>query len=378
MKKFLSAIFPLLVIVGLCAAVYFNQAYVKRQVVKVKGMYYVFQGDEAFRNHNMGEAIKLYNNGLKLFPGHYSAWYNLGNIYVAYEDYYSALYAYSQAFKYNPKLVTARMNYGIVASKKLGDFDTSIDQYNKILKIKRKLISIPYIFDNKASYKENKAIAYYNMGLTYRLKSLYSNDNWELQRKYLAQAIQAYKKSLEIDSNRYDTWFNLGLAYHISDNYLEAGRCYCQAIHMQPLSYEAHFNLAVLLRRMRHYKESYEEIEKAATLITALDGNSAAQQYVAIVMNDITKNLYQNNEYRASLTDMLNSEKSKIHEEMSEKDLRAKETKKDKDKDSVTSQKYVLVNGKPVLTKNLDKKILKTYGSCSSMEYFAYDENYNY
>ena len=367
MKKFLSAIFPIIVIACLCAAIYFNQSFVKSQIVKVRGIYYVFLGDEAFRNNKMSEAIKLYNKGLELYPAHYSAWYNLGNIYVAYEDYYSALYAYSQAFKNNPKLITARMNYGIVATKKLGDFDVSIEQYNKILKTKKKLISIPYIFDNKSSYKENRAIAYYNRGLTYRLKSLYSNDNWELQRRYLSQAIQSYKKSLEIDSNRYDTWFNLGLAYQISDNYLEAGKCYCRAIKIQPFSYEAHFNLAVLLRRMRHYKESYDEIEKAATLITALDGDSAAWQYIAIVMNDITKNLYQNSEYTESLNNMIKDEKAKISAE-------SQKSKKNKEE---AFKKYVYVDGKPVLTKKMDRQILQTYGACSSIDYFSYDD-YDY
>ena len=373
MKKFFSAIFTLLVIAGLVAAIYFNQSYIKNQTLKVKGIYYVFQGDEAYRHHKMGDAIKLYNKGLSLYPAHYSAWYNLGNIYVAYEDYYSALYAYSQAFKYNPKLITARMNYGIVATKKLGDFDTSIDQYKKILKIKKKLIYIPYIFNNRSSYKENKAIAYYNMGLTYRLKSLYSNDNWELQRRYLAQAIEAYKKSLEIDSSRYDTWFNLGLAYHVSDNYLEAGRCYCQAIRMQPFSYEAHFNLAVLLRRMRHYQESYEEIDKAATLITALDGNTAAQQYSAIVMNDITKNLYENNEYKNNLNKIIKDEKSNLNLQY-DKENNSKQ-KKDK---KISSPKTIIINNKPVSTKSIDKKMFDTYASCNSMDYFSYDEDYKY
>jgi tetratricopeptide (TPR) repeat protein len=206
------------------------------------------------------------------------------------------------------------------------------------------------------------------------LKSLYSNDNWELQRKYLAQAIQAYKKSLEIDSNRYDTWFNLGLAYHISDNYLEAGRCYCQAIHMQPLSYEAHFNLAVLLRRMRHYKESYEEIEKAATLITALDGNSAAQQYVAIVMNDIMRTMYGSEEYRKQLKTFLNEEKSKTAEHIKTK-AKAKETKEDKEKGTVTTESVNLVNGRVVVTEELDKAILKNFGKCPAMKLFTHDDD---
>ncbi len=365
MKKLLKALFPIVVIALIAVAIYFNQSFIKAQYRKAQGVFYVFQGDEAFRRMDMIGAIKKYKKGLNLYPKHYSAWYNLGNIYVAYEDYYSALYAYSQAFKYNPKLMTARMNYGIVASSKLGDFDNSIEQYKEIIKTERKLISIPTIFDNKYSTKENKAIAYYNMGLSYRMKSLYAGDDWEKQRRFLSEAIRSYQKSLKISPKRYDTWFNLGFAYQISDNYLEAGRCYCQAIKLQPLSYEAHFNLAVLLRRMRHYKESYDEIEKASILVTALEDTPAAQQYVAIVMNDITKNLYQNEHYRTQLKDTLASEKAQTEEHIEKE-------QKDKAKKGFFSKK------KKAKTKKDKKKeedaLLRNFGVCPSMEYFTYSD----
>ncbi len=374
MKKLLSALFSLFVLAGICVAVYFNQQFVKVQADKVRGMYYVYKGDKAYSHMKMQHAIGFYNKGLKLYPGHYGAWYNLGNIYVAYEDYYSALYAYSQAFKYNPRMMIARMNYGIVASEKLGDFDSALKQYDEIIKTKRKLLKIPYVYNNRISYKENKAIAYYNKGHTYRMKSLYSNDDWEIQRKYLAKAIQEYKKSLEISPNSYDTLFNLGLAYHISGNYDEAGKCYCKAIGSAPMNYEAHYNLAILLRKLGHYKEAYEEIDKAATLITALDENSATQNYVAIVMNDIMRNVYYNEEYKAYLRTILEEEKSKTKKHMAkkDKDIAAKE---DKDKDSITSVGINFVNGKIVATEELDKAMLENFGKCSAMHYFEPEDD---
>lgn len=375
MKKLLSALFSLFVLGAISVAVYFNQQFVKIQADKVRGMYYVYKGDKAYSHLKLQKAIGFYNKGLKLYPEHYGAWYNLGNIYVEYEDYYSALYAYSQAFKHNPRMMVARMNYGIIATEKLGDFDSALKQYNMVLKTKRHLLSIPYVYNNRVSYKENRAIAYYNIGVTYRMKSLYSNDDWELQRKYLAKAIQAYKKSIEINPKNYDAQYNLGLAYHISGNYDEAGRCYCKAISISPMNYEAHYNLAVLLRKLGHYQESYDEIDKASTLITALDENSATQQYVAIVMNDITRNLYQNEEYKRHLRTILEEEKKKTRQHMarSEKDLKARETDKDKQQDSITSVGINFVNGKIVATEELDKAMLENFGKCPSMSIFTSD-----
>ena len=375
--KFVSALFSLLVIAGIVAAVYFNQQFVKNNIVnRAKGMYYVYKGDKAYHKMNTNKAIKYYNKGLKLFPGHYSAWYNLGNIYVSYEDYYSALHSYSQAFKYNPKMMIARMNYGVVSTQKLGDFDSALEQFNEIVKTKRRLLSIPYVFNNRISTKANKAIAYYNMGVTYRLKYLYENDNWEKQRQYLAKAIDAYKKSLDIDPKNYDTLYNLGVAYHIAERYDEAGESYCKAIEVQPMSYEAHYNLAVLLRHLRYYQEAYEEIEKASILVSALNNNSAQQQYVAIVMNDIMRTMYGNEEFRSKLKTVLDEEKKKTLDHMaSDEEIKSKETKKDKEKGTISSQGVNLVNGKVVVTKDLDAAILKSFGKCSVMNLFTHEND---
>lgn len=375
LKRFFSGLFSLLVIAGIAAAIYFNQQFVKTHIIdRSKGMYYVHKGDKAYRKMETNKAIKFYNKGLKLFPGHYSAWHNLGNIYVSYEDYYSALHAYSQAFKYNPKMMIARMNYGVVATQKLGDFDSALEQFNNIVKTKRIELNIPYVFNNRISTKANKAIAYYNIGVTYRLKSLYENDDWEKQRKYLAKAIEAYKKSLKIDPKNYDTLYNLGVAYHVAGRYDDAGISYCKAIEVQPMSYEAHYNLAVLLRRLRYYEQSYEEIEKAATLVSALNENSAQQQYVAIVMNDIMRTMYGNEEFRAKLKTILDEEKNKSAQHMTDKEVKSKETTKDKEKGQITSEGVNLVNGRVVVTKELDDAILKSFGKCSAMKLFTHDD----
>ena len=214
----------------MAAVVFFNQSWFLKQYDKICSMYYIHKGDKAFAKLKLQKAIDYYNTALKLFPEHYSAWFNLGNIYVVYEDYYSAVDAYEQAFTYNPKMMIARMNYGIVSAEKLGDFDGAIDQYNEIINTKRHLISIPFVYSNRKSYKANKGIAYYNMGLAYRQKSLYSGDDWRLQRQNLEKAIDAYKHAVKILKKDYDARYNLALAYHLLGDYNNAGLTYCKAI----------------------------------------------------------------------------------------------------------------------------------------------------
>lgn len=376
LKKLLSALFSLFVLAAIGVAAYFNQQFILHQVDKVKGMYYVDKGDKAYRNMKMHDAIRYYNKGLNLYPQHYGAWCNLGNIYVAYEDYHSALYAYSQSFKYNPRMMIARMNYGIISSEKLGDFDSAIKQYDEVIKTKRHLLSIPYVYNNKVSFKENKAIAYYNKGVTYKLKSIYTNADWEEKRRNLSKAIEAYQKSVKINPNSYDAQYNLGVAYHSIGDYDRAGKCYCKAINVAPMNYEAHYNLALLLRKMNHYKEAYDEIDKALTLVTALSENSAVQEYVATVMNDITRNVYQNEEYKRYLKMILEEEKRKtaVHMAKNDKDIKSKETQKDSFGDTITSPGINVVNGKIVEDEELDQAILENFGKCPSASYFGTDE----
>lgn len=377
MKKFLSAIFSIAIIALIVIGVYYHQQFVLHQVDKVKGMYYVYKGDKAYKVMDTKDAIKYYNTALSLYPKHYGAWYNLGNIYVAYEDYSSALYAYSQAFKYNPKMMIARMNYGIVSSEMLGDFDSAIKQYNEVINTKRRLIDIPYIYNNKTSYKKNKAIAYYNKGVTYRLKALYTTEDWEVQRRYMAQAIKAYEKSIKIDKNSYEAQYNLGVAYHTTGDYRRAGECYCRAIAINPMDYQAHYNLAVLLRKLGHYDDAYDEIDKASTLITALNENSAIQQYVAIVLNDITRSVYGRDNYREKLEKIISDEKKSLQIEKNKKNDKKSKKKKDNSEfgTTITSTGIVFTNGKIKATEDLDKTIYDSFSKCPSISFFSYDES---
>lgn len=326
------------------AVVYFNQDWFLKQYDKLCSMYYVHKGDKALSHLKVQRAIDHYNRALKLYPEHYSAWYNLGNIYVLYEDYYSAVDAYEEAIKHNPKMITARMNYGIVSAERLGDFDGAIDQYNQIIKTKRHLLSIPFIYSNRKSYKVNKGIAYYNMGIAYRQKSLYSGDRWVLQREYLNKAIEAYKKAVKILKKDYDARYNLALAYHLLGDYNNAGLTYCKAIKLAPMNYEAHYNLAVLLRHMKYYRESLEELEKATSLITNSDGISNRQRYIFDVMNDVTRTILSDTE-KNFMVDKI-------------------------DNDEIATAGVTYVHGKLVATDALDKAMLKNFSTCGSRKIF--------
>lgn len=368
LKKILSGLFTIFIITVIVIVAYFNRPFINRQLDKIKGMYYVHLGDKAYKVYNIKDAILFYNKGLNLYPKHYGAWHNLGNIYVAYEDYYSALDAYTHAYKLNPKMMIARMNYGIVSSELLGDFDSAIKQYKEVVKTKRRLVSIPYIYDNTLSYKENRAIAYYNMGVTYRMKALYSSDDWEKQRHYMSEAIKNYQKSIEIYPDSYDAQYNLGTLYHITGDYDRAGRCYCKAINLEPTHYEAHYNLSILLKRLGYYNEAYDEINKAVTLITALNENSAMLEYITTVMGELSRDVYQNEDYKKYLANSAAKFARNANSEQKTKGFKKnKKIKREYGQTISADGANIIVNSKTSDSENISKD----FGNCPSFKYFS-------
>jgi len=343
MKKFFSFLFTVLIIAGIVALIYFRPPFAAKQIDKVQGMYYVYKGDREFKKHNLQKAIDYYNRGLQLYPGHYGAWNNLGSLYVLYEDYYSAVDAYEQAFKYNPRFMQARMNYGVVSTEKLGDFDGAIAQFQAIIDTKPRLISIPFIFNNTRSTKLNRGLAYYNMGVAYGQKSIYLDDEQMNRRKYLLLALEAYKKAVKILKRDYDARYNLALTHQLLGDYHDAGVNYCKAIELAPMNYDAHYNLAILLRGLKYYKESLDEMQKATGLISDSDGISNRQRYVFDVMNEMTRMLYTD-KTSPYFIERLDNEP--------------------------LTRGVTYVNGKLVATDDLDRAVMKNLKTCGSKKIF--------
>ena len=341
MRKFFSFLLTLLIICGIVFLFWKRPPFFQRQLDKIQAFYYVHKGDKELRAVRLQKAINYYKKAVRLYPQHYGAWYNLGNIYVVYEDYYSAVDAYEEAFEHNPKMIVARMNYGIVSAEKLGDFDGAIAQYDEILKTKRHLLSIPFVYSNRKSYKVNKGLAYYNRGVAYKQKSIYLDYEYEYRRQFLLKALESYKEACKILKRDYDARYNLALAYHLLGDYREAGLTNCKAIKISPMEYEAHYNLAVLLRHLKFYKESLEELEKASTLITTSStGLSVRQRYVFDVMNDVTRTILANS-------------KSDLIEKIS-------------DDEQPENLKVTYVNGRLVMSDDMDKAILKNIKVCGA------------
>lgn len=378
-KKNFSKIVLAIIILSLAYLGAFRQDILKHQYDKALGMYFIYKGDKSLKQQELQNAIDYYRRGLELYPKHYNAWYNLGNIYVLYEDYFAATDAYNKAIELNSKYMLARMNLGIILSEKIGDFDEAIDQYQKIIETQKRGIYIPFILNSEKSIKMNKAIAYYNLGHTYRQKALYLPQTEVLLiRKYLNQSAESYEEALKILGKDYDTSYNLALVYHLMREYNKAGINYCKAIETDYMSFEAHYNLAILLKHLKFYKESLDEMEKATMLVTTSKTPYSHVMYIYAVLNDISTSAFIQASEEMKEGKIFNetmSEKDK--KKLSKKDLQRVERLEKLEKEYNEDQTAIgLTHGKIVANEELDEIINRKFKECP-VELFSNDSNEN-
>lgn len=346
MRKFLGKTVPKLFIAAIIISVvvhaYFYPQWYKKQYKKLWGYYYVYKGDKAYKASKYQRAVDYYMKGLEYYPEHSKARCNLGHLYVVYENYYAAAESYEEALKYNPNYNACRMDYGIILSEQMADYDRAIQEYGKIIDSRSFLFNIPFLYD-KESIKTNRGLAYYNMGVAYREKSIFMGENQTVARQYLRKAKESYDDAEKYIPNDYDTHYNAALTNHLLGNTKEAGIEYCKAIEIQPYNFESHYNYALLLRSLNFNKESLVELEKAGML--ANEANDATQQkYIYEVLGEVKQKLINNGE-----TDFLKNRTEASATDKSELAYRA---------------------GKVIIREDADKLLMQKLKDCPNKKYF--------
>ena len=348
LKKILHStttkIVSIVLLLAFLGSVFLYFDFYKRQINKIRGYYWVYQGDRAYKKLDLQKAVNCYEHAIKLHPKHYRAMYNLANIYVVYEDYYSALKNYEKALEIKPEFEVARIDYAIILSQTY-EIDRAIEEYQKVIENKPGFIKIPFLVDSKKSYKHNRGVAYYNMGLAYRTKSMMAGLNSTIKRAYLKKASSSYEKATEI-LNSYNSNYNLGLIHQLLKNPMQAGYYYCKAMELSPLEYESHFNLAVLLNDMKEYEGASSEFKKAGLLLDSI-GDNTKTTYIYNVLSNVNQKIAINatNDYYKKI--------------------------KEKEEEASSRQKYKA--GKLVLDDSSDEELIENFSICANKELFMGD-----
>lgn len=343
MKKTATKIILAVIIIIAAVSVFLFPNWYEKQYKKLWGFYYVYKGDKAYKALKYQKAVDYYIKGLEYYPEHSKARCNLGSLYVVFENYYDAADAYDEALKYKPDYMSCRMDYGIILSQQLADYDKAVQQYGKIIETRPFLLYIPFIYNNLKSVKANRGLAYYNMGVAYRSKSIFLGDNKIASVQYLKKAKDSYEEAKKILSKDYDTYYNSALTNQLLGNVKESGLSYCKAIELKPYNFEAHYNYALLLRSLNFNKEALSELEKAG-MLAEFGADAAQQKYIYEVLGDVKQKLVNKGEIEFL--------KNRTEESASDE----------------TEVEYIA--GKVILKKDSGSKLTEKLKTCSNKKYF--------
>ncbi|NEO29980.1 MAG: tetratricopeptide repeat protein [Symploca sp. SIO3C6] len=247
------------------------------------------------------EAVKSYQQAIKLKSDFVEAHYNLGNALQQQRKLEKAAESYRQALKLNPSYAPAHNNLGNIL-KAQGKLEEAVQAYQHGLKLNPNYAHVHNNLGNilQEQGKSEEAVQSYQQAL--RLNPNFAEVHNNLgkllkEEKKLEKAVQAYQQALKLKPNFVEAHYNLGNALKAQGKLEEAVQAYQQALKLKPNFNEAKFGRCmsqlpiiysstdeILLRRdnyQRHLQalvDSYK-LEDQKELANAADAVGSLQPF---------------------------------------------------------------------------------------------------
>ena len=197
---------------------------------------YLEKGVTHSRKKQFEDAIKAYNNAIKLDPNNISAYNGKGNAYDDLKMYKEAIKAYNMAIKLDPNNTLAYINKGI-ALKNQDKHDEALKLYDLAIKIN------PY--DTKAFNCKGNALD---------------------DLKKFREAIKNYDISIKINPNDPAVHINKGISLYHFEKYEEAIKSFNHAIKLDPNDIFAYINKGKSLKNLKKYQDAIKSYDIAIKL----------------------------------------------------------------------------------------------------------------
>ena len=182
------------------------------------------------------EAIKCYDEAIRINPDYADAHYNKGLSLSALGQEEEAIKCYDEAIRINPDHANALNDKGL-ALINLGKYQEAIEYFDKALKIN----------PDYTSALNNKGLAFNSLG------------------KY-EEAIEWYDKALKINPKDGLFWDNKGYALSKSNRLEEAVECSDKAIDLDPSNANAWCNKSIYMIKKGNIDEAIHYLKKAIEL----------------------------------------------------------------------------------------------------------------
>ena len=185
------------------------------------------------QNNKLNVAQDLYNQILKIDPGHVSTLNNLGAIFTHLKEHQKAKGCYEKAIKINSNHAGSHYNLGNLF-KELGENQKAKKSFEKAIDL-----------------NPNYVNAHYNLGSMFQ----------ELGDDQKAK--NCYEKVIKIDPNHVNAYYNLAVLFKNLGNFQKAKECYEKAIELNSNYIDAHYNLGNLFKELREIQKAKDCYEKA-------------------------------------------------------------------------------------------------------------------
>ncbi|MGB8686007.1 MAG: tetratricopeptide repeat protein [Microcoleus sp.] len=208
-------------------------AYTKSIEIQPHPYVYNNRGNVYYGKGDKDNALKDYNEAIKLDPKSAKAYGNRGAVYGDKGDKDNALKDYNEAIKLDPKSTVAYNNRGVVYRDK-GDYDNALKDFNEVIKLDPKL-----------------AAAYYNRGLVYISKG--DKDN----------ALKDFNETIKLDPKLAKAYYDRGVVYIGKGDYDNALKDFNEVIKLDPKDAAAYNGRGVLYAEMGDQEKAIADFQTA-------------------------------------------------------------------------------------------------------------------
>jgi tetratricopeptide (TPR) repeat protein len=221
------------------------------------------------------EAIKAYDDAIRLNPNDASAWNNKGTALYTQGKYDDAIKAFDEAIRLNPKYADAWNNKG-TALCKLSKYDDAVKAYDEAIRLGPNYANAWYnkglALKDQGKHEDaikawDEAIIRLNPPDPSKLAEIWNNKGAVLllQGKY-DDAITCFDKAIRLDPSIVTAWINKGAALKNQGKYDDANKASDEAIRLNPNYAEAWNNKGVALGSQGKYDEAIKCFDEAIRL----------------------------------------------------------------------------------------------------------------
>jgi tetratricopeptide (TPR) repeat protein len=224
---------------------------------------------KAIDAHFWEKGIQLYEEGHQQFPDNTNISLRLAWLYRQNQQNRKAEDVYRTILKKNPGQLEARMALADLLKNDPKRINAAIIELRQALKEHPKnpqlLASIGNVYKTAAENPEEKRES--------------------IQKWLFGQARYYYQQSLKLESKQFFTQFNLGMVYQNMDDHAAAAQAYCQALLVNPNSYEARYNLGLVLSDLNFEQEAYRQMGRSIQILSDRNEMQMAQNLAVKVQN---------------------------------------------------------------------------------------------